>query len=106
MDRVTEDQAAVVEDSELLATITIMTIEQEPVVKAADPKLRTTRRRNHKTSERIARDIANYIVDADLPLHDPEGLTLASPTCAHGRSLGMPGGGAGPNCPNGGAMTP
>jgi GntR family transcriptional repressor for pyruvate dehydrogenase complex len=29
--------------------------------------LRSTRRRNLKTSERIARDIANYIVDADLP---------------------------------------
>jgi DNA-binding FadR family transcriptional regulator len=52
--------------------MTIMTIEQDPVVTTADPMLRSTRRRNHKTSERIARDIANYIVDADLP----EGSTL------------------------------
>lgn len=29
--------------------------------------LRSSRRRNLKTSERIARDIANYIIDADLP---------------------------------------
>jgi DNA-binding FadR family transcriptional regulator len=33
----------------------------------AEGFLRSTRRRNLKTSERIARDIATYIVDADLP---------------------------------------
>lgn len=32
-----------------------------------DGLLRSGRRRNLKTSERIARDIANYIIDADLP---------------------------------------
>ncbi len=37
-----------------------------------EPLFRNGRRRNQKTSERIARSIANYIVDADLP----EGATL------------------------------
>ena len=34
---------------------------------APEGLLRSSRRRNLKTSERIARDIANYIIDADLP---------------------------------------
>jgi DNA-binding FadR family transcriptional regulator len=50
----------------------IVTIDHGPLSLGADAALRTTRRRNQKTSERIARDIANYIVDADLP----EGATL------------------------------